>query len=509
MILIILLIGITTYTSQKSILRSYWVKDGYCQTDLNRYYFYIYAELRGNLTQSMFENYTINVKSNYSVEVKCDFPEIYYNSSQIIIINCYTDIIEDIKFPFSFEGTSNELELINFNENYLYLKIHCLQNITLILGEIKDRDKKYNSDPNVVYKITILNETLPNDLNLKNIDLQPIIIDNNNNYYKNSYTYCHLVNNDYNNYFECTMDPSGIEAKFFYPYNYTYETKTDNYSIMIKNINEDLIITQYYLTLILGEISGQGCHIHDSYSNIFYTITILNETLPNNLYLHDINLKPIIINNNIDYGNYYTSCNLVNYDYHYYFECTIEPSGAEGEFIYPTNYVYETLINDYSIKIKNINEELVFGKMLKCSTEYKINYNNITLILGEIKDQECRKYDSYSNYVYKITILNETLPNDIYLHDINLQPNTFSNKIDYKNYYTSCNLVNNDYNNYFECTMQSSRIFDETIYYETNYTYKDLSNYYYPIIIKNINEDLYIGKNIICYNEPKVNYLDN
>ena len=241
MILIIILIGITTYTSQKTMLESYGVGDGGCQTDLNRFNFYINAELRGNLTQSMFKNYTINVKSNYSLKVNCDFPEINSSEEYInyISIYCYTDIIEDIEFSFSFEGTSNELELINFNENFLYLKIHCPEYISLILGEIKDQEcRQFDSYINYIYKITILNETLPDNLYLDYIYLDPINIDNNNNHnYYNFYTQCNLVKNDYNNYFECTLQSLKMEGKLYYDYNYIYQTSTYDFSVMIKNIN--------------------------------------------------------------------------------------------------------------------------------------------------------------------------------------------------------------------------------------------------------------------------------
>ena len=300
-------------------------------------------------------------------------------------IYCYTNIIEDIELSFTFEGESNELELINFNENILNLKIHCQESITLILGEIKDQEcRQYDSYSNYVYKITILNETLPNDLYFNGLYLQPINIDNynNDNYY---YTYCNLVNNDYNNCFECTTESPRIEGKLYHESNYIYETRTNDCSIMIKNINE---------------------------------------------------------------------------------------------------------------------QDLVIGEMINCYNENKKNY--ITLILGEIKDQECRQFGSYSNYVYKITIINETLPNNLYLNYINLHPNTFDNN---NNYYIYCNLVNIDYNNYFECTIQYSKVLDKTIYYETNYTYTTWSNGY-SITIKNINDNLYVGKNIICFNEHKLNYFD-
>jgi len=245
MILIIILTGITTYTSQKTILESYGVGDGGCQTDLNRFNFYINAELRGNLTQSMFKNYTINVKSNYSLKVNCDFPEINSSEEYIMYISiyCYTEIIEDIEFSFSFEGTSNELELINFNENFLYLKIHCPEYISLILGEIKDQEcRQYDSYINYIYKITILNETLPDNLYLNNINLQPNI-SGNNDAYKNYYTRCNLVKNDSNNYFECSMEYSRIfDETIYYETNYTYKTWSNDYTIIIKNTNENLYI---------------------------------------------------------------------------------------------------------------------------------------------------------------------------------------------------------------------------------------------------------------------------
>ena len=245
LIILILLFGIIIYTSQNNILRAYWVGNGYCQPELNRYNFYIFAYLEGHLSKSMFENYTINVNSDYDLEVKCDFPEINNSLSEYdysIKIPCYIDNIENGELSFSFEGKSNELELIDFNENILYFyDIYCRKNIKLILGEIKDQEcKQYNSDSEYHFKITLLNETLPKNLNLEYIYLKPNFFGENDDYYYN--IRCSLVNEDYNNYFKCSYYSNLLNITMYFRKNYTYEIWRSDITYFIKNLNEDLYI---------------------------------------------------------------------------------------------------------------------------------------------------------------------------------------------------------------------------------------------------------------------------
>ena len=247
-IILILLFGIIAYTCQKSILQANWAGNGYCQPELNRYDFYISAYLGGNLSKSMFENYTIYVNSYYDLEVKCDFPEINNAISEFdysyIEIPCYIDNIENGQLSFSFEGESNELELVNFNESYLNLGyINCQKYIKLILGEIREQEcQQFNSYSKYQFKITLLNKTLPENLNLEYINLQPNVFGKNDYDYNYYYIQCSLVNKEDNNYFKCSINYySLLNITLYYKKNYTYEFwNWRNDIIIIKNVNEDL-----------------------------------------------------------------------------------------------------------------------------------------------------------------------------------------------------------------------------------------------------------------------------
>ena len=114
------------YIFTKSILVVNNISKGMCDNVLGRYTFNISSTLNGNLTESMLENYIIKSNNN-NLEIKCHFHEENIPVvNKDILIYCYINEIRDNQLSLNLEGSNNYLELINNNENILYIdNIYC------------------------------------------------------------------------------------------------------------------------------------------------------------------------------------------------------------------------------------------------------------------------------------------------------------------------------------------------------------------------------------------------
>ena len=129
---LILILELIVFSFQKSTLEAISIKNEKCQNELNKYSFQIHCILSGKISQSMFENFIIKTNSDYVPEITCEIPELSnsigdYNKN--VKISCYVNNFQKGKLAFRFEGESDELELINFKENILYLYIDCQKTI--------------------------------------------------------------------------------------------------------------------------------------------------------------------------------------------------------------------------------------------------------------------------------------------------------------------------------------------------------------------------------------------
>ena len=247
---LLLILGLIALSFQKSTLIIKDASNGNCETENNRFTFYLQCQLTGTLSQSMFRDFKIKSNYNFEPEIECEIPEISDSSSidkDNFFIKCYVKNFRNEHLSFSFEGESDELEIIN--ERDLNIEIYCQQTIILALGDIEDISHEcfFNSYSTYTYKINILNETIPKDLHLDYINLQPTIIRNHNDDedIHDIITDCFLNNTDYNNHFICSMHfYRNIDATLYYEKDYRYETILNNYNIIIKSKSEDVYFGQ-------------------------------------------------------------------------------------------------------------------------------------------------------------------------------------------------------------------------------------------------------------------------
>ena len=246
LLIIILVKNILT----KTILIANNISKGKCHNGIAEYIysFNINAVLTGNLTQSMLEK--VYIKNNYNdnkIKIKCNLLEEKKNvNNENILINCYINNMIYNNISFSFEGTNDYLELINFNEKFLYFEnIFCQKEIILILGKIKDEKCKNNNSLFYYdYKLEILNKTIPNILLLYNqkFYLNPTNLNNNENEYNIT---CNIINNNNIYYFECSLlcyKQINKNKNFYYNKGYIYKKEINDINIYIKNLNDNLYI---------------------------------------------------------------------------------------------------------------------------------------------------------------------------------------------------------------------------------------------------------------------------
>ena len=238
---LLILIGIFNVIITKSILIAKSINTEQCDHDLGRYSFNITALLNGNLTKSILENYTIeNNNINNNLKIICKCPDVIIPvKNKNIEINCYTDnILLYNNLSISFKGINSDLDLINFSNDILHIdNIFCKKKIKLLLGDIKEQKcKQINLYYFYEYIIVIENKTIPNNIDLCNIDLKPKRI--NENIYNIS---CDLVNNDNNNYFKCSLFSRKKIDDLFYEKDFIYKKEINNYIIYIY-LKNDLFI---------------------------------------------------------------------------------------------------------------------------------------------------------------------------------------------------------------------------------------------------------------------------
>ena len=161
------------------------------------------------------------------------------------------------------------------------------------------------------------------------------------------------------------------------------------------------------------------------------------------------------------------------------------------------NYYYVSFIGESSELLLNNFKDIELG-YIYCQRE-------ITLTLGEIKDQECDSSEGYLLYKFKIEILNKTIiPKDLMNQHFDL--NLISEKEESSGRRTNCFLENNNNMIYLNCEKEIYRVLDNSLYLEKS-DFQKYINSNLNVLFKN-NEKKYIGKNIFCYNKHKVNYLD-
>ena len=164
------------------------------------------------------------------------------------------------------------------------------------------------------------------------------------------------------------------------------------------------------------------------------------------------------------------------------------------------NYNYYTLNFKEDISELQLNhfEGIPLG-FISCQKE-------ITLVLGEIKDQICDESGSNLFFKFKIDIFNNTIIPEDLIHSnafFNIrsekgEPGTSSN----------CFVENNKNLFYLDCKIELYRSLDNSLFLEKGdfFDQQYMNNNYQVSFIN--NETKYISKNIFCYNKHKVNYLD-
>ena len=227
------------------------------------------------------------------------------------------------------------------------------------------------------------------------------------------------------------------------------------------------------------------------------------------LMIEEFKIKGITYNNYADYhisNKYNENLNINCYSPHV---------NLDNQIVYNDNIIYEVFITCYidivetidylylyvegenKIKLAYFNETLSTINYIHCTKKY-------TLFLGEIKDKNCRQNEYYSTFNYKIEILNETIPDNIFQNSIYLSPISLDHNYYYNDYNSYCHFIQINNNSFLACNIKYDIKLD-TLYYKKNMYYFYFNNYDLIIIIP---EDLYIGENILCYHESKDNYLN-
>ena len=205
---LLFIIGILQYTKEKSILEAKSIYNGRCNNYYGIYSFNISAILKGNLSDSIIDNYKIKVNTlkDNNINIKCNFPEIKSNNGRTreINITCFIkNYVNNDNLTLSFEGENNKLKLINFGRKILNLKkINCEKYVILLLGNINNQKCEESSSLiKYSFKIEILNKTFPENFSLNKVHLN----------YKSSIGYtkynseCYLVRDGSSNYLDCYM----------------------------------------------------------------------------------------------------------------------------------------------------------------------------------------------------------------------------------------------------------------------------------------------------------------
>ena len=240
---LLLIIGLFQYIYSKSILIANDISNGKFISETNEYIFNIKASLTGILSKNMFENINIIINNDNKLKTICKFPEEKINVyNKTIIINCSINNMIYDKFSISFKGINNYIDLINFNENILYVDKELFNNdIILMMGEIKEQKCQKNNELYYYnYKIKIENKTIPKILEKYNYnyDLKPNGL--NNNQYNIT---CNIINNNIDKYINCFLIYNKHNNNIlYYEQKYIYHKEMNNNNIYIINNNDNLYI---------------------------------------------------------------------------------------------------------------------------------------------------------------------------------------------------------------------------------------------------------------------------
>ena len=241
-------------TIQTPTLEAISISNNICDNELGRYSFIINAELNGNISKSMFDNYifkAISYDYNENLKINCVFPPVNgsYENNYSIEIPCYIDNAGDANnLKIYLIGGNDQLQLKNFDEilsNINY--INCKKYITLILGEIIDRKcEQFDDYSNYNYKYKILNETIPEELFSINIYFEHI---SKNYYYYYYESYCKLIKINGNNLLECNIQRDiKLDTIYYENNNYNnYNEYNKYYELIIKSNNVDIYRRKYYM----------------------------------------------------------------------------------------------------------------------------------------------------------------------------------------------------------------------------------------------------------------------
>ena len=227
----------------------------------------------------------------------------------------------------------------------------------------------------VLTKSMLDNYTINNSNNLKIICKFPeILIPQVNKYIDIS---CYTDNMLYNN----------ISFNFIGKNN---DLELINFNHTILHIEN--ICCNKFIKLILGDIKEQKCKQLNPHYYYEYKLEILNDSIPTYIELHNIDLNP----QNIDENIYNTSCDLVSTNNKYYFKCILlSQKKIVDSFYYEKEYIHKKEINNTIIYIQNLKNELYIGKNIKCKHKEKIY--NITSKYN-IKDTSLIKLRAIDQY---------------------------------------------------------------------------------------------------------------
>jgi hypothetical protein len=169
------------------------------------------------------------------------------------------------------KGINDELELINFTQNILYINnIYCPKKVEILIGEIKDVQCNQNDSHYLYnYNILISNSTIGENLNfMKNINMKPNSIERNK-----YYTLCDFVNNGKNKYFTCNLFCNKTKNnKFYYESGYNYKIFSNNKIIYIKNTKSNIYFGENikcdYTKNLLKELNKKMIYFNKKDNNL-------------------------------------------------------------------------------------------------------------------------------------------------------------------------------------------------------------------------------------------------
>ena len=206
-----------------------------------------------------------------------------------------------------------------------------------------------------------------------------------------------------------------------------------------------------------------------------------------------------------DFDNYKIEINDKNHNVN--IQCDFPEENSENEKTevsipcYIENYVDYLY---YSVSFIGESSELQLNKFKDIKLGYISCRREMTLTLGEIKDQECDSSEDNLLFEFKIEISNKTIiPEDLMHQSFYL--NLMSEKEESGGRGSNCFIENNNNMIYLDCELEIYRALDNSLYLGKGDFHQYINDNIF--FIKN-NDKKYIGKDIFCYDKHKVNYLD-